>query len=86
MAEQEIGKVVHYFGRIQVAGIELTDGELQLGDTIHVVGHTSDFTQTVDSMQIENQPVESARAGQTIGIKVAQQARENDRVFKVVPE
>ena len=50
-AEQKIGVVSHYFGKIEVAAIELTEGELRVGDTIHVKGHTSDFTQTVDSMQ-----------------------------------
>ena len=50
MAEEKIGVVTHYFGKLGVAAIELTEGELQAGDTIHVKGHTSDFTQTVDSV------------------------------------
>ena len=54
MAEEKIGVVTHYFGKIGVAAIELTDGMLRVGDTIHVKGHTSDFTQTVDSMQMEH--------------------------------
>lgn len=83
MEEREIGKVRHYFGKIAVAAIELTGG-LSVGDTIHIKGHTSDFTQKVDSMQIENDAVESAKAGDMIGIKVAEHARQHDVVCKVV--
>ena len=83
MAEEEIGKVTHWFGHIQVAAIEITSGTLRVGDTIHVKGHTSDFTQTIDSMQIENESVEEATAGQAIGIKVAEHARVHDTVYKV---
>ncbi len=83
MAEQQIGRVTHYFGHIQVAGIEITDGSMCVGDTIHIKGHTSDFTQTVDSMQIDKQSVESVTVGQNVGIKVADHAREHDLVYKV---
>lgn len=86
MAEQKIGVVTHYFGKIGVAAIELSEGELHVGDTIHVKGHTSDFTQTVDSMQIEHDSVQSAGVGQAVGIRVAEHAREHDEVFKVVPD
>ena len=83
MAEQQIGKITHYFGKIGVAAIEVTDGELHVGDTVHVVGHTSDFTQVVESMQMDNQAVEIAKPGQTIGVKVPEHAREHDKVFVV---
>ena len=83
MAEEEIGKVTHYFGNIHVAAIEITSGSLRVGDTIRIKGHTSDFTQTVDSMQIENESVEEATPGQAVGIKVAEHARVHDAVFKV---
>lgn len=83
MAEVEIGKVTHYFGKIQVAAIEITSGSLAVGDTIHVKGHTSDFTQTIDSMQIEGKNVDRATVGQAIGIKVVEHAREHDTVYKV---
>jgi putative protease len=84
MAEVEIGKVTHYFGKIGVAAIEITQDSLSVGDKIRIRGHTSDFTQTVDSMQIDGQPVEEATVGQAIGIKVAEHAREHDAVYKVV--
>lgn len=84
MAEVELGKVTHYFSKIGVAAIEITQDTLAVGDTIHVQGHTSDFTQTIDSMQIDGQPVEEATVGQSVGIKVAEHAREHDMVYKVV--
>jgi len=86
MAEEKIGVVSHYWNHIQVAGIHLTDGELRVGDTIHVKGHTSDFTQHVESMQVENGQIETARAGDDVGIKVVDHAREHDDVFKVIED
>jgi translation elongation factor EF-1alpha len=85
MAEQLVGKVTHYFTRAGVAAITITDGELRVGDTVHIVGHTSDFTQVVESMQIEHAPVQVARPGDQVGIKVVQHARENDSVYRVLP-
>lgn len=84
MAEEEIGKVTHYFPKPQVAAIEITQGSLSVGDTIHVKGHTSDFTLTVDSMQVEHDAIQSAAVGQTVGIRVPDHAREHDAVYKVV--
>ena len=84
MAEVELGKVTHYFGRIQVAAIEITQDTLAVGDTIHVKGHTSDFTQKVDTMQIDGQSVEEVTVGQSVGIRVAEHAREHDLVYKVI--
>ena len=84
MAEELVGVVTHYFGKAQVAGIEITAGELNVGDTIHIIGHTSDFTQTVKSMQIEHEAVQTAQVGDSIGIKVAEHAREHDKVYKVI--
>lgn len=86
MAEQLIGKITHYFSKAQVAAIEITAGELHVGDTIHVKGHTSDFTQTIDSMQVDRAPVEIAKVGDEIGVKVAEHAREHDEVYRVTPD
>ena len=77
-----IGQVSHYFGKIMVAAIELTDGDLRVGDTIRIAGHTSHFTQQIDSMQIDNQNVPEAKKGQSIGIRVSEHARVGDKVFK----
>ena len=63
MAEIEIGKVTHYFSKAGVVAIQIAQDTLRVGDTIHVKGHTSDFTQKIDSMQIDNQPVAEADGG-----------------------
>ena len=86
MAEEKVGVVTHYFGSIGVAGIRITDGELSVGDTIHVQGHTSDFTQTVDSIQMEHEVVSTARPGDEVGLKVVEYARDHDAVYKVTPD
>jgi putative protease len=80
--EKEIGKITHYFGKIQVGVIELSD-ELKVGDTIKIVGHDREFTQTVSSMQIEHQNVDRAGAGEAVGLKVDQPVKEGDIVYKV---
>lgn len=85
MAEHLVGTVSHYYGNLGVAGIELVS-ELKVGDTIHIHGHTSDFTQTVDSIQIEHETVESAKVGDPAGVKVVQRARVHDQVFVVLPD
>lgn len=84
MPETLIGKVTHYFGKIGVAVVKLT-APLSLGDTVHFRGTSTDFTQTVDSMQIEHQPVREAQAGEEVAIKVGARVREGDEVYKVTP-
>jgi putative protease len=79
---KKVGKVTHYFTRIEVAVIELTD-TLSAGDKILFQGSTTDFEQTVTSMQIEHQNVAAAKRGQSIGMKVEQRVREGDVVYKV---
>jgi putative protease len=83
MGEKRIGKVTHYFGRIQVAAIEIESGGLRQGDEIHILGRTTDFKQVVHSMQIDHEFVEEAAVGQAVGVKVAEVARENDHVYLV---
>jgi translation elongation factor EF-1alpha len=83
MAEEKIGEVSKYFARAGVAGIQVEDGSLSIGDTIHIVGHTTDFTQRVESLQLENQAIEKAMPGQLVGISVKDRVREKDQVFKV---
>jgi translation elongation factor EF-1alpha len=81
--EKEVGVITHYFSNISVGIIELS-APLKVGDTIHVKGAHDDFTQTVDSMQIEHESVESAKEGDMIGIKVAEKVHPHDKVFLVV--
>ncbi len=82
MAEKEIGKVTHYFSKIRVAGIELSD-ELTVGDTILVKGATTFFQQKVESMQLDQKNIEEGEPGQLIGIAVQEKARPGDKVYKM---
>jgi len=84
MEEKKIGEVIKFFGKIGVAAIRLSEGSLKVGDKVHIVGHTTDVTQMIDSMQIENKNVPEAGPGADIGIKVAGKIREHDVVYKVV--
>ncbi len=85
MAEEKIGEVVKFFAKPSVAAVKLTEGELRVGDTIKIFGHTTDLPQVIDSMEVNNQKVDKAVAGDYIGIKVADRVRPGDEVFKVVP-
>jgi translation elongation factor EF-1alpha len=80
--EEEIGRVMDYFAKVGVAGIELTKS-LRVGDNIHIKGHTTDFEQRVDSIQIEHEQVEEAKPGDPIGVKVKDRCRNGDHVFRV---
>ena len=82
MPELENGRVNRYFARIGVVGIELT-GDLALGDTIRIRGHTTDLTQDVESMEIEHDAVERAPVGSSLGVKIDGRCRQGDRVYKV---
>jgi putative protease len=84
MPEKEIGKITHYFSQLSVGIIELTDA-LVVGDNIHIKGHSEDFTQSITSMQIEHVDVSEAKAGDSVGIKVAQKVHPRDKVYKVIP-
>ena len=85
MPEEKIGEVSHYFGKIGVAAVRITSGSLNVGDTIRIRGKSTDLEQTVDSIQIEHDSVESATVGDDIGIKVKEKVRDKDEVFKIVP-
>jgi translation elongation factor EF-1alpha len=82
MEKKVIGKVTHYFTKISVAVVELS-GELKVGDRISIEGPTTNFEQTVNSMQIEHKDVKVATAGQAVGLKVDQRVREGDIVYKI---
>ncbi|MBI4153130.1 translation elongation factor-like protein [Candidatus Woesearchaeota archaeon] len=83
MAEQKIGTIQHYFDNVSVAALKIVKGSLKVGDTIHIKGHTTDFTQKVESMQTEHKAIKEAKKGDDIGIKVSDRVREQDDVFKV---
>jgi len=77
-----VGKITHFFDKISVAVIELF-GTLREGDKIRIKGSTTDFEQTVNSMQIEHETIEEANAGQSIGLKVSEKVRPGDEVFLI---
>jgi putative protease len=80
--KKQIGTISHFFSKISVAAIELT-GTLKVGDTISIEGATTDLEQKIDSMQIENESLDEANAGQAVGIKVKDRVRVGDRVFLI---
>jgi len=82
MPEVVIGKVSDFFARPVVAGIELS-GTLKIGDKIKIKGHTTDMELIVSSMQINNVDVKEAKAGDSVGVKVAERVRRGDTVYKV---
>ena len=82
--EMQVGKVTHYFTKIGVAVIDITDGSIKVGDELHIKGHTTDFKQKVSSMQIEQDKIEMAEPGQSIGMKVNEPVRANDLVYKEI--
>ncbi len=84
--EKLIGKVNHFFNKISVAIIEITDDELNIGDTIHIKGHTADYNQAITSMQVERAPVQKAKVGDQVGVKVDAPVHQHDQVFKVLPD
>ncbi len=83
MSEEVIGTVSDFFAHPVVAAIELT-ASVKIGDKIRIKGHTTDLELTVDSMQINNQPVQEAKAGDSIGVKVSERVRDGDTVYKIV--
>ena len=86
MDQKIIGIVLNYFSKISVAAIEITDGSLSVGDTLHFVGHTTDLESRVHSMQIEHNAVQEAQKGDHVGIKVPERVRDGDRVYKIEPD
>jgi selenocysteine-specific translation elongation factor len=83
MTEEAVGKVSDFFARPVVAGVEMT-GKLKVGDTIHIVGHTTDIEMVIASMQINNANVTEAKAGDSVGIKVPDRVRRGDTVYRVI--
>jgi len=83
MEKQLVGKITHYFNKIGVAVVEVS-GEIKVGDKISIEGKSEPFEQVVESMQIEKQPIQEAKPGQAIGLKVEKPVKEGDLVYKIV--
>jgi putative protease len=81
MSERLIGVVDHWYGHLKVAGITVTDGSLAVGNRIHIVGHTTDLTETIGSMQIDHVTVDAASAGDQVGVVVTDRVRVGDDVY-----
>jgi hypothetical protein len=86
MKEIEIGVVQDYFAKIGVAAFGITAHGIRVGDHIHIKGHTTDFNQTVDSLQIEHAQVNEAGTGASVGTKVKDRVRAGDKIFKIVED
>jgi putative protease len=84
MPEEQVGVVIKFFSKPSVAAIQVSSGSIKKGDVLKYKGHTTDFTESVDTLEIDNKAVEEATSGSLVGIKVKERVRENDRVYKVV--
>ena len=80
---ERIGVVTHYYSHLSVAVVKLESARLRVGDTIHIRGHTTDFKQRVDSLQVNHAPVPEVGPGDDFGLKVREHAREHDIVYKI---
>lgn len=78
---ERIGTVLHYYAQARGAIVQLERGEVHLGDAVHIRGHTTDFYDRIEELKIDDRPVEVARCGQTVGIRVSRTVRENDGFF-----
>jgi putative protease len=86
MAEKRIGEVVKFFSKPSVAAVKIVEGDLVVGDILKFSGHTTDFIDVINSMEVDNKPVQKAVAGDFIGLKVSNRVRPGDEVFKVIPD
>ncbi|HAJ33266.1 MAG TPA: translation elongation factor-like protein [Candidatus Atribacteria bacterium] len=84
MEKELVGHVIDYFAKIGVAAIDIESGEIRIGDTLQFTGHTTDFSQEIESMQIDKEEVDIARDGDSVGIKVEERVRGGDEVYKVI--
>jgi putative protease len=84
MDGDQVGFVLNFYAKPSVAAIKVTSGSIKKGDLLKYKGNTTDFTEEVAGIEINNQPVEEAKADDLIGIKVKERVRENDKVYKVV--
>jgi hypothetical protein len=81
--EERIGVVTHYYGHLSVATLRLESGTLRVGDVIHIRGHTTDFSQRVESLEVNHASATEVGPNDDFGLKVVQHAREHDVVYKV---
>ena len=85
LLEERIGVVTHYYGHLSVATLRLESGTLRIGDMIHIRGHTTDFSQRVESLEVDHAPATEVGPNDDFGLKVDGHVREHDVVYKVRP-
>jgi hypothetical protein len=85
MSGKRVGTVTHYFDHLKVAVLALTEA-IHIGDSVHFLGHSTDFRQEVSSLQIEHKPVDTARPGEDVAMQVLQHVHPNDAVFRIEGE
>ena len=83
MAEEQVAVIVKFFVKPSVAALEVTNGTIKKGDLLKYKGHTTDFTEEITSMEIDNQSVDEVKAGDLVGVKVKERVRGGDKVYKV---
>lgn len=86
MAEKRIGEVVKFFSKPSVAAVKIVKGDVAVGDSLKFSGHTTDFIDVINSMEVDNKSVQKAVAGDFIGLKVSNRVRPGDEVFKVIAD
>jgi translation elongation factor EF-1alpha len=83
MPEEQVAVVVKFFAKPGVAALKVTGGSIKKGDLLRYKGHTTDFKEAVGSIEVDNQPVDEAKAGDLVGVKIKERVRESDKVYKV---
>lgn len=84
-SEKHVGSVEHYYPKAGAAAVKL-DADLKVGDTIHIKGHSDDYTEKVTSMQLDHEPIQEGHAGESVGVAVPVKVHEHSEVTKVVPK
>jgi putative protease len=83
MPERKVGKVTHYYPRVHAAVVSMENGRIKKGDTVHIKGMHDDLVERVSSLELDHEPIEEARAGQSIGLEVVAPVHEGADVFLV---
>lgn len=83
MSMEQIGEITHYFGNVSAAAVKLIKSGIKSGDKIFIKGHTTEFKETVKSIQLDHQPIAQGKKGQEIGMSVKSRVRIGDKVYKV---
>jgi hypothetical protein len=81
--EEHVGTVEHYYPKVKAAAVKL-DADLKLGDTIHIKGHSDDYTEKVTSMQLDHEPIQAGHPGESVGVRVPVKVHEHSEVTKVL--